>query len=266
MRFLLAAVSLLAVPAAAQVPPDQFFNSNDVQIRYVDQGSGEPVLLIHGYTASVETNWLAPGVFQSLAKDHRVIAFDLRGHGKSGKPHDPAMYGREMVHDAIRLLDHLNIRRAHIVGYSLGAIITAKLLTTNPDRFLSATLGGHAGYRNWKPEYDRSAERYAQELDTDVPFRGLVIAMTPSDQPKPGEDEIRVRSAALAAVNDVKALAAYYRRWHARTQCDGRRSRGAQSARARDYREPRQCSEHEAAPGRPSFPQARRHRRVDSRG
>src|SRR5262245_42949024 len=128
MRFLLAAVGLLVgLQATAQQPPDKFFNSSGVQIRYVDQGSGEPVLLIHGYTLSIETNWIEPRIFQSLAKDHRVIAFDLRGHGKSGKPYDPTSYGREMEQDAIRLLDHLGIRRAHVVGYSLGAIITAKL-------------------------------------------------------------------------------------------------------------------------------------------
>jgi len=197
--------------SGAQVPQDHFFNSNGVQVRYIDQGAGEPVLLIHGYTASIETNWIETGVFQALVKDHRVIAFDLRGHGKSGKPYDPTKYGEETARDAIRLLDHLAIRRAHVVGYSLGAIITAKLLTTDPDRFMTATLGGQAGYRNWKPEYDRSAERYAAELESDVPFRGLVVAMTPSDEPKRTEEEIRSRSAALATVNDVKALAAYQR-------------------------------------------------------
>ena len=182
-----------------------------MQIRYVDQGTGEPILLIHGYTQSIERNWIDNGVFQALAKDHRVIAFDLRGHGRSEKPYDPAKYGEEMVRDAIRLLDQLKILRAHVVGYSLGATITAKLLTTDPNRFVTATLGGQAGYRNWKPEYDRSAERYAAELEGDVPFRGLVVAMTPPDEPKRTEEDIRSRSAALAAVNDVKALAAYQR-------------------------------------------------------
>ncbi len=207
---LVAAVLLLLVQASTSLQ-DQFFDSNGVRIRYVEQGAGEPLLLIHGYTASVETNWIDNGVFQNLARDHHVIAFDLRGHGKSDKPHEPAAYGREMVQDAIRLLDHLNIRKAHVVGYSLGAIITAKLLTTNPDRFLTATLGGHAGYRNWKPQYDQSAERNAAELDGEVPFRGLIVSMTPPDEPKRTEEEIRARSAALAATNDVKALAAYYR-------------------------------------------------------
>jgi len=212
MRFALASLCvLLAAPPAAQAPKDTFFDSNGVQIRYVEQGAGEPVLLIHGYTRSIETNWIEPGIFQNLAKDHRVIAFDLRGHGKSGKPYDPAAYGGEMVTDALRLMDHLGLRRAHVVGYSLGAIITAKLLTTNPDRFLTATLGGQAGYRNWKPEYDQSALRNAAELEGDVPFRGLVVSMNPRDEPPLSEEQIRAKSVALAAVNDVKALAAYQR-------------------------------------------------------
>ena len=190
---------------------DQYFDSNGVRIRYVEQGSGDPILLVHGYTANVEVNWIETGVFANLSRDHRVIAFDLRGHGKSDKPHQPAAYGREMVQDAVRLLDHLKIPRAHIVGYSLGAIITAKLLTTNPDRFLTATLGGHAGYRNWQPQFDAIALRNAAELESDVPFRGLVVAMTPPDEPKRSDEDIRTRSAALAAMNDVQALAAYYR-------------------------------------------------------
>ena len=210
--FVVSALALCAVaPFAQTVPTDQYFDSSGVRIRYVEQGKGPPVVLIHGYTASVEANWIEPGVFSNLSRDHRVIAFDLRGHGKSGKPHEPSAYGREMLQDAVRLLDHVGIQRAHIVGYSFGAIITAKLLTTNPDRFITATLGGNAGYRNWRPQFDESARRNAVELESDVPFRGLVIAMTPRDEPKRTEEEIRGRSDALAAANDVQALAAYYR-------------------------------------------------------
>jgi len=187
-----------------------YFDSIGVQIRYVEAGSGEPVLLIHGVTQNIETNWISTGVFQNLSKDHRVIAFDLRGHGKSGKPHEPSAYGREMVQDAVRLLDHLGIARANIVGYSLGAIITEKLATTNGDRFITATLGGHGGYRNWRPEFDQSAERIAKDLEGEVPFRGLVVAMTPPDEPKRTEEDIRARSDALVKMNDVKALEAYY--------------------------------------------------------
>jgi pimeloyl-ACP methyl ester carboxylesterase len=190
---------------------DKFFDSNGVKIRYVEQGTGEPVLLIHGYTRSIESNWVDPGVFQNLARDHHVIAFDLRGHGRSDKPHDPAAYGGEIVQDALRLLDHLGIKQAHFVGYSLGGAIVAKLVTTHPERFITATLGGHSGFRNWRPEFDENAKKTAAELESDVPFRSLVISMTPSDEPKLSDEEIRARSAALAAENDVKALAAYQR-------------------------------------------------------
>lgn len=134
MRIVVIAVGLIVASlTSAQVPQDKWFDSNGVRLRYVEQGTGEPILLIHGYTQNIETNWLDTGVFQNLAKDHRVIAFDLRGHGKSGKPHDPTAYGQAFVQDAVRLLDHLGIRRVHMVGYSMGAIITAKLLTTNAD-------------------------------------------------------------------------------------------------------------------------------------
>ena len=206
------ALSFAAAALSAQTPRDRSFESNGVRIRYIDEGSGEPVLLIHGYTRSIETNWIAPGVFANLVKDHRVVAFDLRGHGRSDKPHDPEAYGGEIARDAIRLLDHLHIQRAHIVGYSLGAAITLKLLTTNPDRFLTATLGGSAGFRNWKPYYDSAAQRTAVELEGEVPFRSLVVSMTPADEPKRTEAEIRARSDSLVAVNDVKALAAYQRK------------------------------------------------------
>src|SRR5881397_2402529 len=106
---------LAPAPALAQ---DQFFDSNGVKIRYTVEGQGEPVLLIHGFTADIEKQWGQPGVLKALAKDHRVIALDNRGHGKSGKPHDAKMYGKEMVEDAVRLLDHLKIAKAHVVGYS----------------------------------------------------------------------------------------------------------------------------------------------------
>ena len=212
MRLCIVGLCVMAATlTAAQPSQDRWFDSNGTRIRYVEQGSGQPLLLIHGYTRSIETNWIESGVFQELAKSYRVIAFDLRGHGKSDKPHDPAAYGREIMLDAVRLLDHLRIQKAHIVGYSLGAVIAAKLLTTNPERFLTATLGGHAGFRNWRPELAQSAERTALELESDVPFRSLVVAMTPADEPKRTEEEIRKRSAALAVGNDVKALAAYQR-------------------------------------------------------
>src|SRR5262249_5585896 len=98
---------------------DKFFVSGGIRIHYVESGHGAPVVLLHGLAGSVERHWLNAGILAGLAADHRVIALDLRGHGKSGKPHDPKAYGKEMSRDVIRLLDHLQIQRADIVGFSL---------------------------------------------------------------------------------------------------------------------------------------------------
>ena len=127
---LLAAVLVLgAGPALAQ---DQFFDSNGVRIRYIDRGKGEPVVLLHGNGGSLQ-GWIDAGIVANLDRDYRVIAFDARGHGKSGKPHDVSAYGQQMGLDSIRLLDQLGIARAHFVGYSMGASILGKLVTTHPE-------------------------------------------------------------------------------------------------------------------------------------
>ena len=206
----IATLSVVLMPALASAQ-DKLFDSHGVQIRYIDQGAGEPVVLIHGYTSNIERAWIATGVLSNLTKDHRVIALDSRGHGKSGKPTDPKAYGEEMGQDVVRLLDHLNLPRAHIVGYSLGAIITAKLLTTNPGRFISATLSGHSGVRSWGAQDEQAAEAAAVELEGGTPFRSLILAIAPTDQPRPTEEAIRARSRELVAGNDPIALAAYNR-------------------------------------------------------
>jgi pimeloyl-ACP methyl ester carboxylesterase len=87
-------------------------------------------------------NWDLPGTTSLLAKDHQVITMDVRGHGKSDKPKKEDAYGPELVEDVVRLLDHLKIEKAHIVGYSMGGIIAGNFIVKHPDRVLSGTLGG----------------------------------------------------------------------------------------------------------------------------
>lgn len=137
----LLAVCCLTVASPAAAPPDQFFGSDGVRIRFVDLGSGGPVVLVHGFTSTLES-WNRGDILQSLSRDYRVIALDCRGHGKSDKPHEPEQYGTDSALDVLRLMDHLEIPRAHIVGYSMGARLTGYLLANHPARFVSATLGG----------------------------------------------------------------------------------------------------------------------------
>jgi pimeloyl-ACP methyl ester carboxylesterase len=81
--------------------------------------NGEPVVLIHGFASNIEAQWTP--VIGALKKDYKVIAMDIRACGGSGKPHDSKKYGIEMMNDVARLLDHLKIDKAHIVGYSVSA-------------------------------------------------------------------------------------------------------------------------------------------------
>lgn len=119
-----------------------FFKSNGVKIAYATRGEGEPVVLIHGWLASAGLNWELPGISTALAKDFRIIEMDVRGHGLSEKPKKEELYGEELVEDVARLLDHLKIQKAHIVGYSMGGIIAGKFAVKHPDRVHSVTLGG----------------------------------------------------------------------------------------------------------------------------
>src|SRR4051794_26538244 len=133
-KLLLRALALFLLVAGSAAAEERFFDAGGVRIRYVDQGKGPPVVLVHGFTGDIERSWLNTGLLPDLARDHRVLALDLRGHGHSDKPHDPPAYD-EIALDVIRLLDHLKIEKADVVRYSLGGIIVAKLLTTHPNRF-----------------------------------------------------------------------------------------------------------------------------------
>lgn len=120
------------------------FDSEGVEIAYLDEGGGDPILLIHGFASSATVNWVDTGWVRHLAREgRRVVALDNRGHGNSAKLYVPADYGTStMAEDARRLLDHLGIGRADVMGYSMGARITAFLAMTHPERVRSAIFGG----------------------------------------------------------------------------------------------------------------------------
>jgi len=126
---------------AACAAERQYFDSDGVSIRYEVLGSGTPLILVHGFVANFEVNW--DGAKDLLAQHYQVIGIDLRGHGWSGKPHDADSYGVRMVDDIIRLMDHLGVEKAHVAGYSLGAIIALKLAVLHPERLHSVVLGGN---------------------------------------------------------------------------------------------------------------------------
>jgi pimeloyl-ACP methyl ester carboxylesterase len=120
------------------------FQHDNVEIAYLDEGSGDPIVLVHGFASNKETNWVQPGWVSTLTRDgRRVIALDNRGHGQSGKLYDPADYHTDlMAGDVAALIGHLGLAQADVMGYSLGARISAVLAVRHPERVRSLILGG----------------------------------------------------------------------------------------------------------------------------
>jgi pimeloyl-ACP methyl ester carboxylesterase len=120
------------------------FHNGAVEIAYLDEGEGDPILLVHGFASTKNVNWVYPAWVSELRQDgRRVIALDNRGHGDSSKLYDPSEYEiATMASDVTALMDHLKIERADIMGYSLGSRMTAVLARKQPQRLRSAIFGG----------------------------------------------------------------------------------------------------------------------------
>jgi pimeloyl-ACP methyl ester carboxylesterase len=120
------------------------FSHDGVEIAFLDEGEGEPIVLVHGFASNKEVNWVTPAWVATLTQaGRRAIALDNRGHGASTKLYEPAAYHSEIMAEDVRaLLDHLGLMRADVMGYSMGARITAYLALAHPDRVRSAVLGG----------------------------------------------------------------------------------------------------------------------------
>jgi pimeloyl-ACP methyl ester carboxylesterase len=174
------------------------FKNGAVDIAYLDEGEGDPIVLVHGFASNKEVNWVMPGWTSVLRRDsRRVIALDNRGHGQSTKLYDPAAYHTDiMAGDAAALIRHLGLPRADIMGYSLGARISTILAARHPEVVRSLILGG-AGIR--LVETAGLSDDIAQALE--VP--SLADVTDPMGK--------RFRAFAEQTRSDLKALAACLR-------------------------------------------------------
>ena len=166
-------------------------------------------MLLHGITGTAASNWGAAGIIGRLAEEFQVIAVDQRGHGMSGKPHDPASYGERMALDVVDLLDHLRLQQAHVVGYSMGGFITMKLVALAPDRLMSAVVGG-AGWPSPELRDDAMFDALAASLEAGKGGGPLVEFLWPGEEP-PTPEQVQAIGQAMVASNDQMALAAVVR-------------------------------------------------------
>ena len=203
------------------------FLSDGLTLAYVDEGHGEPILLIHGFASNRDVNWRYPGWIDTLTKaGRRVIAIDNRGHGESEKPHEPLRYRvAAMAHDAFSLIRHLGLGRVDVMGYSMGARISAFLALEHPEVVRSVVLAGLGmglvdGTGPWEPivaalEAPSASDirhktglmfrRFAEQTGGDL--AALAACMRASRETMPADRVMRITAPALVAVGTRDVIA-----------------------------------------------------------
>lgn len=207
-----------AAPALAQT--DDVFDSNGTKIRYVTEGTGEAIVLVHGWMSD-SSFWGRDLRGETKLKGlpgFQVIAIDCRGHGESDKPHEVDKYGVEMAADVVRLLDHLKVEKAHLVGYSSGAFLVGKVAAMQPERVLSIVYAGQAPLLQApKVAVEPAAaakkepsecEIFAKMVDEGRDLGDYLLAVIPADKQKPTPAQAKALAKLLFGGKDVRAFAA----------------------------------------------------------
>ncbi len=121
-----------------------FLRTDQVTLYYEVHGKGHPIVLLHGFTSSFRGTWQASGwVTDLMAWGFRVIGLDLRGHGKSEKPHDSTAYlPEQLCQDVGLIMDHLGVQRADLIGFSMGGGIALNLAMEHRERFHRIVIAG----------------------------------------------------------------------------------------------------------------------------
>lgn len=152
-----------------------FSSFDGVSLKIHEMGEGRPVVLLHGLFSNAHTNWIKFGHAAALSDSgFRVIMPDLRAHGESEAPHDPAAYPDDvLVQDALALIAHLQLSDYALGGFSLGARTTARLLVTGASPFKAILAGmGLQGLAGWerRQEFFQEAIRLKDSAKRGDPY------------------------------------------------------------------------------------------------
>jgi pimeloyl-ACP methyl ester carboxylesterase len=202
------------------------FQHGKIEVEFLDEGEGEPIVLVHGFASTKEVNWVYPGWMSTLAQaGRRAIALDNRGHGRSTKLYEPADYHTDrMVEDVLALLDHLELERADLFGYSMGARVCAFLAAHHPARAHALILGGlgihlvdgvglpekiaialEAPRKEVIDPVGRQFRVFAEQTKSDL--RALAACIRGSRQTLPREEAQAIRAPTLIAVGTKDSVA-----------------------------------------------------------
>ena len=185
--------------------PTGKFHSNGIELAYFEEKPAisapqrqHPILLVHGFASNSHMNWINTGWFKCLTESgYHTISFDNRGHGLSEKRHDEQDYGAHlMADDVIALCDQLQLDRVHLMGYSMGARISAFVAKKNPHRVKTVTFAG-MGYN------------LIRGLGNPEPIAKALEAPSADDVTNPATKNFRVF--AEQTQSDLKSLAACIR-------------------------------------------------------
>lgn len=182
------------------------FDSDGVSLRYISGGSGETVILLHGFSGSADGLYVKPGTFDALVDaGYRVVALDQRGHGQSDKPYDPVSYGMNMVEDVRRLIDQLDVDKVHLVGYSMGSKVANTFRSLYADRLHTITLGAYGW--PWESEAMTLAEAEESMANRRVlpgnDLRALAAVSVGMNELTPTEESLRGNTVpAFAIIGD----------------------------------------------------------------
>jgi pimeloyl-ACP methyl ester carboxylesterase len=205
----------------------QRFRHDGVELAYLDEGTGEPIVLVHGFASTATVNWVHPGWVATLTEaGRRAIALDDRGHGASAKLYDPVAYHSAIMAEDVRaLLDHLDLARSDVMGYSMGARIIAFLALAHPPRVGRVILGGlgihlvegvglpeniaealeACSLAQVQDDRGRMFRAFAEQTGSDL--RALAACIRGSRQTLTREQVARIRAPVLVAVGSEDTLA-----------------------------------------------------------
>jgi pimeloyl-ACP methyl ester carboxylesterase len=206
LRTALIAVALLVSPAMAQSEPvGARVEVNGMQMYYETSGQGDPLVILHGAYMNIET---MGEIIPILAKSRRVIAVEMQGHGRTSDIDRPITYPG-LADDVAAFMDAIEVEKADVFGYSMGAAVGLQLAIRHPEKVDRAALVSIAyDFEGWHPDYRAFVPQIVPELFVGTPMEDAYreLAADPEGFPALVDKLIALEHEPMAWEADVAKL------------------------------------------------------------